>query len=161
MNKKLISAPDIKITSVSISPECAAVLKALKFNKARWYRIPSFISFVLHTKEHGDIQFNVFGDFYFDGRSGPWCVDWFEPNLGPLNKRLAWLVHDLLGYATYFDFSTTNEILRQLLIIAGDSKIKASTVRYFVGRDDSWFGVPVVGDKFYPNIGKFEIKRIA
>ena len=161
MNKKLISAPDIKITSVSIGPECAAVLKALKFNKARWYRIPSFISFVLHTKEHGDIQFNVFGDFYFDGRSGPWCVDWFEPNLGPLNKRLAWLVHDLLGYATYFDFATTNEILRQLLIIAGDSKIKASTVRYFVGRDDSWFGVPVVGDKFYPNIGKFEIKRIA
>ena len=161
MNKKLISAPDIKITSVSIGKESIAVLMAFKPNKARWYHINGYVTFVLHTKEHGDIQFTIFGDFYFDGRSGPWCVDWFEPNLGPLNKRLAWLVHDLLGYATYFDFKTTNEVLRQLLIIAGDSYPKAFVVKRFVSASSSWFGVPVEGDKFYPNIGKFEIKRIA
>ena len=160
MNKKLISAKNIKILGVSIGIESRAVLLALKLNKARWYRIPKCISFVLHTRDHGDIQFNVFGDFYFDGRSGPWCVDWFEPNLGSLNKRIAWLIHDLLGYATYFDFKTTNEILRQLLILAGDSYPKAYIVKVFVSATDSWFGWPEEDSKFYANIGKFEIKRL-
>ena len=111
----------------------------------------------LAGQQRQELQVVVGEGFLFDGRSGPWILDWYEPNLGTLDKRIAWWVHDVLGHGTSFDFKTTNEILRQLLVIAGDRKTKASFVRYSVSLSSSWFGVPKKGDKSFPNMDKISV----
>ena len=152
--RNLIHLDDLKINSVLISG--ASTLQNLKKLKPRWYECTGPICITLHTN-YDEIEICTGTGFLFDGRSGPWILDWYEPNLGPLGKRIAWLVHDVLGHGTSFDFATTNDILRQLLILAGDSRAKASVVRFSVSLSKSWFGVPPIGDKSYSNMDKIKI----
>ena len=153
---KLISLKKLVIYSVSISESGAETLMSLEKLKPRWYRCNGRIAVTLHTN-YGIIVIETLEGFLFDGRSGPWILDWYEPNLGTLDKRIAWWVHDVLGHGTSFDFKTTNEILRQLLVIARDRKTKASLVRYSVSLSSSWFGVPKKGDKSFPNMDKIAV----
>ena len=152
--KNLLHLDKLNINSVSISG--ASTLLDLKKIKPRWYECQGPIGITLHTN-YGEIVICTGTGFLFDGRSGPWILDWYEPNLGTLGHRVAWLVHDVLGHGTSFDFSTTNNILRQLLVLAGDSKAKAYVVKFAVSLSKSWFGVPPKGDKSYPNLDKIKI----
>ena len=93
--------------------------------------------------------------FKFDGRSGPKCIDWFAPNLGSINERVAWHMHDSLAYYQSLDFAQTNYALKFVLRdIAGYSSFKAELVRIAVSLSKDWFGYPKPGEEWYCNAGK-------
>lgn len=94
---------------------------------------------VLKTNE-GFIEVCLEKGFRTDGRSGPILVDFFIPHLGDQATVASWLTHDALGHDVGFSFDTTNDILDQMLELAGHSDMKSDVVEFFVGISDSWFG---------------------
>lgn len=100
--------------------------------------------------------------FVFDGRSGPRIVDWFAPNLGSLDERLAWHMHDCLGYAQSLDFIQTNYALKFVLRdLAAYSNFKAELIRKAVSLSKNWYGVPTPDDEWFCNKGKVRTKYYA
>ena len=92
--------------------------------------------------------------FMFDGRSGPHCLDWYAPNLGTLDERSAWLMHDALGYAQSLDFRRTNMALKFFLRdVCGYRKTKAELIRKAVSLSKRWYGRPKPTEWCYSNIG--------
>lgn len=107
------------------------------------------------TTDTGILTVRTEPGFVFDGRSGPSCIDWYAPNLGSLDERMAWLMHDALGYGQSLGFNDTNRILRYFLRdICGYRKSKAWLIEQAVGLDSSWYGPPQEGDWCRMNIGK-------
>ena len=103
----------------------------------------------------GTLRVQTEPGFIFDGRSGPSCIDWYAPNLGSLDERIAWHMHDCLGYAQSLNFSGTNKALRYVLRDqAGYSALKAWTIYKAVGVSRSWYGRPSPKDWCYANLGK-------
>ena len=93
--------------------------------------------------------------FMFDGRSGPSIIDWYAPNLGSLDERLLWHMHDCLGYAGSLDFWHTNRALRLgLRDVVGYRASKAWLIERAVSVSKSWYGVPDEDDWCHMNIGK-------
>ena len=107
----------------------------------------------------GKLIAEFYPKFEFDGRSGPGIVDWYVPNLGTIEERLAWLIHDGCGYATCLDFKSTNHLLKLILRDqVGYSRFKSSIIETAVSLSKSWYGVPDEKDPWYCNLGKFNLK---
>ena len=91
----------------------------------------------------------------FDGRSGPPIIDWYVPNLGSLEERALWWMHDCLGYGESLDFWHTNRALRLgLRDQAGYRATKAWAIERAVSISKSWYGTPEPDDWCYNNITK-------
>ena len=114
--------------------------------KDRWYRISESVEIEI-KHDTGVWRFMVCRGFNFDGRSGGPLADLFVPNLGKQREVACWLIHDILGHGTMMTFDVTNEILRQMLILAGRSRFKAWMVKKAVGLSDSWFGIETKEEK--------------
>ena len=105
--------------------------------------------------DNGVLHVETLPGFMFDGRSGPNLIDWYVPNLGSLDERLLWHMHDCLGYAGSLDFWHTNRALRLgLRDLAGYEFVKAWLIERAVSISDSWYGVPSKDDWCYKNVGK-------
>ncbi len=124
----------------------------------RWYKVTETLRIKVATNA-GTLTCLVFPGFHFDGRSGGRKIDWVAPNLGTAEERLAWLIHDLLAYATCLDFQSTNLMLSALLKNpAGYSFTRTGIIRAAVTIAqifDPWFGPAKPGEREYPNINLF------
>ncbi len=97
--------------------------------------------------------------FIFDGRSGPAIIDFYAPNLGSLEERIGWHMHDCLGYAQSLDFWATNMALKLWLRdICAYRWPKPEVIRRAVSLSKSWYGVPSPDDWCACNIGKVTTK---
>lgn len=104
------------------------------------------------TTDTGILKVHTEKGFIFDGRSGPSIIDWYAPNLGSLEERAAWFVHDCLGYGQSLSFKDTNLILKYILRdCCGYRKSKAEVIRLAVSLCKSWYGKPEPGDPWYQN----------
>lgn len=93
--------------------------------------------------------------FVFDGRSGPKVVDWYAPNLGTLEERVCWFVHDCNGYGQDLSFEDTNILLYAMLRdLAGYRTSKANVIQLAVSLSKSWYGEPKEGDWCRANLDK-------
>lgn len=132
-----------------------AMLKTVK-GEARRYVINEPLNIVVST-DVGNLHVMTAHGFIFDGRSGPEIADCYVPNLGGINERVAWLMHDALGYAQSLAFKPTNRILRYFLRdICRYSCVKSWLVEVAVGASRSWYGTPRKDDWCYSNLGKVE-----
>ena len=93
--------------------------------------------------DDGTLEVVTHPGFVFDGRSGPRIADIYAPNLGSLDERAAWLMHDALGKLFLRD-------------ICGYRKTKAEAIRIAVSLSRSWYGRPKPTDWCYANIGLVE-----
>ena len=66
-------------------------------NDMRRYPLFDPVNMIIRTNQ-GSLHIVTAPGFVFDGRSGPKIVDWYAPNLGTLEERICWLVHDGNGY---------------------------------------------------------------
>ena len=120
----------------------------------RRYRLDNKVKYDVHFDD-GILHIETLPGFMFDGRSGPALIDWYVPNLGSLDERLLWHMHDCLGYAGSLDFWHTNRALRLgLRDQAGYGNVKAWLIERAVSISDSWYGHPSEGDWCYMNVGK-------
>lgn len=118
----------------------------------RIYQLSRPVEYVI-TTDTGWLTVITKSGFLFDGRSGPSLIDWYAPNLGSLEERVAWHMHDCLGYAQSLDFAHTNLMLKYWLHdMCGYRKSKAEIIRLAVSLSDSWYGVPMPGDPWFSNI---------
>jgi hypothetical protein len=118
----------------------------------RLYQLSSTVEYTVKT-DNGTLHVKTLPGFLFDGRSGPSIIDWYAPNLGTLEERLGWHMHDCLGYAQSLNFKDTNLMLKfWLRDMCCYSKAKSEIIRLAVSISDSWYGVPNPGDKFYFNL---------
>lgn len=105
--------------------------------------------------DDGVLRVETAPGFLFDGRSGPFIIDWYAPNLGSLDERALWWMHDCLGYGQSLDFWHTNRALRLgLRDQAGYNPAKAWTIERAVSISKSWYGTPKPDDWCYNNITK-------
>lgn len=118
----------------------------------RWYSLAKPVTIFVQTDGEGYIVYKFRKGFLFDGRSGGPLVDFWLPNLGNQRQLACWLVHDANGYATHLSFEDTNELLRQMLRLAGVCRVKASAAKLAVSLTESWFGFPEKKDREYANI---------
>ena len=133
-------------------------LEKIRQNKKRRYKLDSLVELYVFTNM-GVLNVITEEGFEFDGRSGPKIVDWYAPNLGTLEERLCWFVHDCNGYALDLSFKDTNTLLFAMLRdLCGYRKTKASLIRYAVGLSDSWYGEPKKGEWCCCNAGKVSTK---
>ena len=125
----------------------------------RWYEIQGAFSIDI-TTDCGVKRINVDDGFLFDGRSGGPMVDFIAPNLGTQAELKAWCLHDINAHdLTGFTFEETNEMLYMLLRQCGYGWFRAKVIHTAVSLSDDWFGVPVIGDKSYPNITKIHVRH--
>ena len=89
--------------------------------RPRWHRTLTGGEMRIVT-DCGVIQIEWEPDFYADGRSGGWGVDWLMPNVGNQHERQCWLLHDILFYDFGISFESTNSLFRQMLTKIGYSK---------------------------------------
>lgn len=144
----------MKVTKVEFSRDIL-----LKPISDRWYEIQGAFTIDI-TMDCGVKRINVDNGFVFDGRSGGPMVDFIAPNLGTQEELKAWLLHDICAHDLVgFTFVETNEILYQLLRKCGYGWTRAHMIWAAVSVSDSWFGVPVVGDKSYDNITKIHVRH--
>ena len=130
-------------------------------NRKRRYTLCTPVEYEVRF-DSGTLVVRTEPGFVFDGRSGPKIVDWFAPNLGSLDERLAWHMHDCLGYAQSLDFVQTNDALKFVLRdLAGYSKFNAELIRRAVSLSKSWYGVPALDDEWFCNKGKVRTKYYA
>lgn len=130
-------------------------LKEMKGNKRR-YILDHVVVYDVEF-DCGTLRVQTEPGFIFDGRSGPSCIDWYAPNLGSLDERIAWHMHDALGYAGSLGFKETNIALKLFLRdICGYRKTKAEAIRIAVSLSRSWYGRPKPTDWCYANIGLVE-----
>lgn len=105
--------------------------------------------------DDGTLRVETAPHFLFDGRSGPPIIDWYVPNLGSLEERALWWMHDCLGYGESLDFWHTNRALRLgLRDQAGYRATKAWAIERAVSISKSWYGTPEPDDWCYNNITK-------
>ena len=124
-------------------------LLLLEKNKERLYLLPGPTDIKVATN-CGVLHISIERNFMFDGRSGGRCIDWYVPNLGTLDERICWLVHDCNGYAKCLDFKTTNKLLYVMLRdLAGYSSFKAKVIQTAVSLSKKWFGQPNSKSKLY------------
>lgn len=129
-------------------------LEALKTNRSRRYPLNEPVAFDIHTNQ-GTLHVAIAAGFEFDGRSGPWIVDWYTPNLGTLAERLSWLTHDCNAYGQDLSFEDTNLLLFVMLRdLAKYRTSKATTVQLAVSLSRGWYGTPKKDDWCYKNIDK-------
>ena len=132
----------------------ASALFDLELNRERRYILPCVVDYEVNF-DNGVLHVRTEKGFKFDGRSGPRILDWFAPNLGTLNERLAWHMHDALGYAQSLSFVQTNYALKFVLRdIAAYSNLKSEIIRRAVSLSNSWYGFPKLYDEWYCNVGK-------
>lgn len=130
------------------------LLEGLVQNKARRYPFRGAVEGFVRTNQ-GALYFKTEPDFVCDMRSGPKIIDWYVPNLGSIEERLAWFVHDLLGYGQSLNFTDTNIMLFVILRdMAKYRYVKAKLVQAAVSISDSWYGTPKPSEWCYANIGK-------
>lgn len=112
----------------------------------RRYLLEKEVRIIIHTDD-GDLECWTGPNFIFDGRSGGPLLDWYAPNLGTLEERIAWYFHDVLGYAQSLDFKDTNRLLRLFLRdICGYRAAKAWLIEKAVSISKSWYGWPKDGE---------------
>lgn len=134
------------------------VLAKVKKNKKRRYPLDGVVEVLVFTNQ-GVLHVITQAGFEFDGRSGPKIFDWYTPNLGTLEERLCWLVHDCNGYGLDLSFNDTNILLFAMLRDLCDyRKTKAAVIRYAVSLSDSWYGEPKKDEWCYKNVGKVSTK---
>lgn len=122
----------------------------------RRYDVPGCVSadFIF---DDGILRVETAPHFLFDGRSGPPIIDWYAPNLGSLEERALWWMHDCLGYGKSLDFWHTNRALRLgLRDQAGYRPSKAWAIERAVSLSKSWYGTPKPDDWCYANLGLVE-----
>lgn len=140
----------------------ADVLMSIEESKAlkRRYLLEKPVEAMFHT-DAGDLVCRSEENFIFDGRSGGRLLDFYAPNLGSLDERVAWWMHDLLGYGQSLGFKDTNRMLRCFLRdICGYRKPKAWLIEKAVGLSDSWYGWPEDGDWCTFNKGRVSTRWI-
>lgn len=134
------------------------ILEGLKLNKARRYPFGGVVEGRIYTNQ-GTLYFKTELGFECDMRSGPKLVDWYVPNLGTLEERITWLVHDLNGYGLDLSFEDTNLLLFAMLRDMAKYKYpKAKLVQLAVSISKSWYGEPKPGDWCTKNVGKMTTK---
>ena len=125
----------------------------------RWYEIQGAFTVDI-TTDCGVKRINVDYCFVLDGRSGGPLVDFIAPNLGTQAELKAWTLHDICGHdLTGFTFEETNEILYMMLRQCGYGWFRAKVIYTGVSLSDDWFGIPIIGDKSYPNITKIHVRH--
>ena len=139
----------------------ASTLFGIEQNRKRRYTLCTTVEYEVRF-DSGTLVVRTEPGFVFDGRSGPKIVDWFAPNLGSLDERLAWHMHDCLGYAQSLDFVQTNYALKFVLRdLAGYSKFNAELIRRAVSLSKRWYGVPAPDDEWFCNKEKVRTKYYA
>ena len=128
-------------------------LEALSVNDERRYTLGGHVHLMVATNQ-GTLQVMTAPGFVFDGRSGPKIVDWYTPNLGTLEERVCWFVHDCNGYGL-LGFADTNLLLFAMLRdFAKYRTSKAALIQFAVSLSDSWYGEPKEGEWCVCNVGK-------
>lgn len=129
-------------------------LESVVENDLRRYPLDVEMNLVIYTNQ-GNMHVATAPGFIFDGRSGPKIVDWYAPNLGTLEERLAWFVHDCNGYGLDLSFEDTNVLLFAMLRDLARYRVsKAGIIQLAVGLSRSWYGTPNPGDWCRCNVGK-------
>lgn len=135
--------------------KCLSGLETTR-KEARRYNLDASIHLVI-TTDVGTLHVKTLAGFIFDGRSGPEIVDRYVPNLGSIDERVAWLMHDALGYGQSLAFKPTNRILRYFLRdICKYGLVKSSLVELAVGASKSWYGPPKKTEWCYANVGRVD-----
>ena len=131
-----------------------ASLENIKENDERRYFLYGEVNLIITTNQ-GTLHVVTAPGFIFDGRSGPKIIDWYAPNLGTLEERLAWFVHDCNGYGLDLSFEDTNVLLFAMLRdLAHYRTSKASVIQLAVSLSKSWYGEPKEGDWCRANVDK-------
>ena len=129
-------------------------LERLRPNGRRRYPLDDEVNLMIYTSQ-GTLNVVTSAGFVFDGRSGPKIVDWYAPNLGTLEERVCWLVHDCNGYGLDLSFEDTNLLLFAMLRdLAHYRTSKASVIQLAVSLSKSWYGEPKEGDWCRANVDK-------
>lgn len=129
-------------------------LERLRPNGRRRYPLDDEVNLMIYTSQ-GTLNVVTSAGFMFDGRSGPKIVDWYAPNLGTLEERICWLVHDCNGYGLDLSFEDTNLLLFAMLRdLAKYRTAKASVIQLAVSLSKSWYGEPKEGDWCRANVDK-------
>lgn len=123
-------------------------------NDMRRYPLLDPVNLIIRTNQ-GSLHIVTAPGFVFDGRSGPKIVDWYAPNLGTLEERICWLVHDGNGYGQDLSFEDTNVLLFAMLRdLAGYRTSKANVIQLAVSLSRSWYGTPKPGDWCCANVNR-------
>lgn len=123
-----------------------AALEAIEQNYERRYTLTEEVRLQIFTN-CGTLSVVTAPGFVFDGRSGPKIVDWYAPNLGTLEERICWYVHDCNGYGLDLSFEDTNVLLYAMLRdLARYRRAKANIIQLAVSLSSSWYGEPKEGD---------------
>lgn len=139
----------------------ASTLFDLELNRQRRYILQHAVEYYVYFNS-GVLHVRTGHGFVFDGRSGPRIIDWFAPNLGTLDERVAWHMHDALAYAQSLNFVQTNYALKFVLRdIAGYSNIKSEIIRDAVSLSKGWYGYPTPDEEWYCNVGKVHTSFVA
>lgn len=126
----------------------------------RMYIIGKPFCCAIYTTQ-GTLNVMLDAPFKFDGRSGSPLIDWYAPNLGSIEERLTWLVHDVNSYAKCLSFKDTNTLLFAMLRdLCHYLKTKAATIRYAVSLSKGWYGKPEPTDKYFVNYDKIQVKWV-
>lgn len=130
------------------------VMDKLVQNDSRRYSLSDEVNLLIRTN-YGSLSVVTAPGFVFDGRSGPKIVDWYAPNLGTLEERICWFVHDCNGYGKDLSFEDTNLLLYAMLRdLAAYRTSKANVIQLAVSLSKSWYGEPKDGDWCCANIDK-------
>lgn len=131
-----------------------AALASIEPNDERRYTLTDEVNLVIMTNQ-GNLNVVTAPGFVFDGRSGPKIVDWYAPNLGTLEERICWFVHDCNGYGLDLSFEDTNILLYAMLRdLSRYRRAKANVIQLAVSLSSSWYGEPKEGDWCRCNMGK-------
>jgi hypothetical protein len=151
--KNIFKKNNLKVLGYSF-PEGKELFENLRQNKSRRYLLPSKVNLEIHTN-YGWLLVVTDPGFIFDGRSGPKIIDWYAPNLGTLEEKICWFVHDCNGYGLDLNFEDTNILLYAMLRdLACYRKPKANVIQLAVSLSKSWYGEPSEGDWCRANVGK-------
>ncbi len=144
------------IFSYSINSTGKKSIEKLKENKYRRYSLDSDVFLSVETNV-GSIICKTKEGFIFDGRSGGKLIDFFIPNLGAFEERIAWLIHDCLGYGQSLSFKDTNLLLKCFLKDKCNYKSLTSSIIYnVVSISKKWYGWPDDDDEWAINKGLVE-----
>ena len=118
------------------------LIEGFEQNDERRYPLYGTVVLRIFTNQ-GTLRVKTISPFEFDGRSGHRIVDWYAPNLGTIEERICWFVHDCNGYAKDLSFKDTNVLLYAMLRdLAKYRPTKATVIQLAVSLSDSWYGTP-------------------
>lgn len=100
--------------------------------------------------DEGIYSYCIMPGFITNGRSGPGIVDGFAPHFGDSEMLIAWILHDA-AYYELLSKELADDILKQMLMLAGMSWVKANIVKKSV----QWFG----GDAYGLNTEEDKLMR--